>query len=121
MNSCRDELTYTANEIADGSIEFAVAEVKGKITGFYVLTRLSQTEFDLEALFVDPENIGKGYGGLLLNHALSAAQKKGGEQLQIQSDPNAEKFYAAAGARQLGTRESGSIPGRFLSLLVIDI
>jgi GNAT superfamily N-acetyltransferase len=121
MNSCLDELTYGANEIANGNVEFAVAEVSGKIAGFYALTQLSPTEFDLEALFVDPGNIGKGYGGLLLNHALSAVQKKGGEQLQIQSDPNAEEFYAAAGARQLGTRESGSIPGRFLSLLVIDI
>jgi len=121
MNSCRDELTYTANEIADGSVEFAVAEVNGKIAGFYSLMQLSPTEFDLEALFVAPGNIGMGYGGLLLNHALSAVQEKSGGQLQIQSDPNAEEFYAAAGARQLGVRESGSIPGRFLSLMVIDI
>ena len=121
MNSCRDELTYGANEIADGGVEFAVADVNGKIAGFYALRRLSPAEFDLEALFVDPGNIGEGYGALLLNHALSVVQKKGGEQLQIQSDPNAEEFYAAAGARQLGIRESGSIPGRYLSLLVIDI
>ena len=39
----------------------------------------------------------------------------------IQGDPNASKFYEAAGARLVGTRESGSVPGRDLPLYEIDI
>ena len=37
----------------------------------------------------------------------------------IQSDPNAEGFYLAAGAKNIGVRESASIPGNQLPLLEI--
>ena len=45
----------------------------------------------------------------------------GGSTLTIQGDPNAEKFYLAAGARHSGTRESASIPGRFLPTFSISL
>ena len=121
MASCRGELTVSPEEIADDGIEFVVAEVRETMVGFYALKQLSSVEFDLEALYVDPDHIGNGHGSFLLDHAMSAVQESGGEQLQIQSDPNATGFYASAGARQIGTRESGSIPGRFLPLLAIDV
>ena len=121
MNSCRDELTVSPEELDADDVEFCVLEVDDKITGYYALKRLSPAEFDLEGLFVDPGHIGNGYGGLLLSHALSAIKTMGGERLQIQSDPYAVEFYVSAGAREIGTQESGSIPGRFLPLLVIDI
>ncbi len=121
MASCRQELTVSPDEIAADAIGFVVAEVNGTIAGFYSLIQQSAALFDLDALYVDPEHIGKGIGGLLLNNALSAVQVRGGERIQIQSDPNAIEFYAAAGARQTGTQESGSIPGRFLPLLEIEV
>ena len=121
IDSCREELAVSPEEIAADGVEYVVVEVSGKIAGFYALMQLSPVEFDLDALYVDPGRIGKGYGGLLLDHALFAVQARGGERLQIQSDPNAAEFYASAGARQIGTRESGSIPGRFLPLLEIDV
>jgi GNAT superfamily N-acetyltransferase len=120
MNLCRDELNVTPAELAADGIDFVVAEVSGEIAGFYSLKQLSADNFDLQALYVDSGYIGNGFGGLLLDHALAAVQEQGGERLQIQSDPNATGFYVASGARQFGTQESGSIPGRFLPLLVID-
>jgi GNAT superfamily N-acetyltransferase len=121
MESCRQELTVSPEEIAADGIGFVVAEVDGTIAGFYSLKQQSAALFDLDALYVDPEHIGKGFGGLLLDNAVSAVQERGGERIQIQSDPNAIEFYAAAGAHQTGTQESGSIPGRFLPLLEIEV
>jgi GNAT superfamily N-acetyltransferase len=121
MESCRQELTVSPEEIAADGIGFVVAEVDGTIAGFYSLIQQSAALFDLDALYVDPKHIGKGFGRLLLDNALSTVQERGGKRLQIQSDPNAIEFYAAAGARQTGTQESGSIPGRFLPLLEIEV
>ena len=121
MKLCRRELTVSPEEIAADGIGFVVAEVNGAIVGYYSLRPQSATLFDLDALYVDPEHIGKGYGSLLLSNALSAVQERGGARLQIQSDPNAVEFYAASGARQTGTQESGSIPGRFLPMLEIEV
>jgi len=73
------------------------------------------------ALFIDPDDMGNGHGRHLMAHALQNGSKHGGRTLQIQSDPNATKFYEAAGAYQIGLLESGSIPGRQLPLLQIDV
>jgi GNAT superfamily N-acetyltransferase len=121
MKLCRRELTVSPEEIAADGIGFVVAEVDGRTAGYYSLKQQSATLFDLDALYVDPEYIGKSYGGLLLNSALSAVQERGGARLQIQSDPNAVDFYTASGAQRTGTQESGSIPGRFLPLLEIEV
>lgn len=121
IESCREELTISPEAIAEDDVVFVVAEVRKTIVGFYALKQLSSVEFDLEALYVDPAHIGNGYGSFLLDRAVSAVRKRCGERLQIQSDPNATGFYASAGACQIGTRESGSIPGRYLPLLEIDV
>jgi GNAT superfamily N-acetyltransferase len=121
MALCREELSLDPEDITDDGVEFVVAVVRETIAGFYALKQLSSVEFDLEALYVDPDHIGHGYGSFLLEHAMSAVQESGGERLLIQSDPNATGFYESAGARQIGTSESGSIPGRFLPLLEIDV
>jgi len=44
-----------------------------------------------------------------------------GKTLVIQSDPNVEKFYRAAGGRSIEMRESASIPGRNLPLFIIEL
>jgi predicted N-acetyltransferase YhbS len=75
----------------------------------------------MDALFVDPDHIGTGVGRTLMNHALQLLSQCGAAHLLIQGDPNATRFYLAAGGRQVGTRESASIPGRFLPMFEIDI
>lgn len=45
----------------------------------------------------------------------------GADRLSIQADPNAERFYLAAGARRTGATESSSIAGRMLPTLDIDL
>lgn len=121
LQACRAELTYTADMIRSDRLLFAICEVNASCTGFYALRQLSPDEVELEALFVEPAHIGKGYGRTLIEHAKSAAIALGASRMIIQGDPNADRFYLAAGGVLTGQRESGSIPGRFLPVYVIDL
>jgi len=121
IQSCEQELTYHPSQIQDDKFHFAIAHRGSEIAGFYALEMLSARRFELVALFVEPKHIGKGIGRELIQHALNVVAVQSGETVLIQGDPNAEKFYLAAGAKQIGTRESGSIAGRFLPMFEIEI
>ena len=82
---------------------------------------VSKGVYELEALFVDPEHIGMGIGQSLIQHAIELLSDYGASRLIIQGDPNACQFYIAAGAKQIGYRESESIPERQLPLFEIQI
>ena len=121
IERCRAELSYSEEELLAEHMRFFVFESAGRVLGFYALNRLSRTEIELEAMFVEPALIGSGLGRRLIEHAKSVASAMGAEQLTIQSDPYAERFYVAAGGVVTGTRESASIPGRYLPTLAIDL
>lgn len=118
MEACRDELTYTPEQIIAGGVW--VLEDEGEVRGFYALTNISPNAIELEAMFVAPERIGSGYGRALMDHALAESRAAGHiERLVIQADPNASGFYESAGARRIGDRDSDSIAGRALPLYEI--
>jgi len=121
IKSCEDEITYQPGQISGDTFDFVVIENEVTIMGFYAIECVSKTEYELDALFVDPEYIGTGCGRRLIQHALKNVATKGGERLVIQGDPNAEQFYLAAGGQQIGSRKSGSIPGRVLPLYEIPV
>lgn len=121
INACRPELTYDAHQMESNRFEFMVAERLEVVVGFYASKCIDESTFELEALFVDPEFIGEGVGRLLIEHAVDNAAIRGGESLIIQGDPNAERFYLAAGAKRIGSKASGSIPGRMLPLFQISL
>ena len=121
LEACRAELSYGEEQLLSERMRFFVLDSARRIVGFYALARESATEFELEALFVEPACIGRGFGRLLIEHAKSVASSMGGTKLVIQGDPNAERFYVAAGGVLTGTRESGSIPGRFLPTFCVDL
>ncbi len=121
MMVCREELTYSGPQIESDNYEFFVCEAEGRIAGFYVLKLLTPSSAELEALFVEPDLIGRGLGRTLIEHAKKKTYDLGIRQLVIQGDPNAEAFYEAAGGVRDGQRESGSIPGRFLPVFRIDL
>lgn len=121
LDACRSELRVDAARLEDENFECFVAVDDGSIHGFYATERVSACTYELEALFVEPESIGRGVGQLLVEHAVQMAAGRDIKRLVIQGDPNATGFYARIGARQIGTRESDSIPGRHLPLFEIDI
>jgi GNAT superfamily N-acetyltransferase len=86
-----------------------------------MLERRGKGEAELEALFVEPDAIGRGYGKKLMQHARKTALAMGCNTVIIQGDPHAEPFYASIGARRIGTRPSASIAGRELPLFRLDL
>jgi GNAT superfamily N-acetyltransferase len=121
MEACAEELTVTDLDIQCDKLIYAVAERNEQVVGYYALEWLSPSELELDALFVTTAHIGTGVGRALLEHAKVIAAARGAQRMLIQSDPNAERFYLAAGAAPLGRRESASIPGRYLPLLSIAL
>ncbi|WP_299409268.1 GNAT family N-acetyltransferase [Acaryochloris sp. IP29b_bin.148] len=121
MTACRPELTYTSAQIIHPQFHFFLAETGDRLIGFYGLEPCSAQEMELLALFVSPAFIRQGYGRILMQHAQKQAMACGTQTLMIQSDPNAEAFYLAMGARAIAKTESASISGRYLPLLVLDL
>jgi len=121
MLACEEELAVSAQAIEDGETHYEVALDQQRLIGFYALEDLCDGEIELGALFVDPPYIGQGVGRQLMARARSCAAQLGARVLKIQGDPHALAFYRAAGAELCGERESGSIPGRMLPLLRIEL
>jgi len=121
MQACREELTYSKSEIESEHYEFFLCEAECRIAGFYALKLTGSGDVELEALFVEPEMIGCGFGRRLIEHAKAKASNLGVRQIIVQGDPNAESFYEAAGGVRAGRRKSSSIPGRFLPIFRIDL
>ena len=121
LAACKDELSVSANAITEPHLRWKVAIDGGRVLGFFGHARKHDDSAELEALFVEPDAIGSGIGRLLLDDAVAYAESSGFKRMTIQGDPNAEGFYLAMGARQTGSRESGSIPGRMLPVFEIDL
>lgn len=121
MESCRDDLTYTPAKIASRDYDFQVYEKDARVVALYALHHIEAGVAEIEAFFVDPPHIGNGIGTRLLEHAKLTAIAQRVNRLIIQSDPYARKFYLSMGARAIGSRESDSIPGRYLPLLELSL
>lgn len=121
IEACHDELTWSPQELIDDDCTFRVAEVSGSVAGFYALRRCDAMTLELDALFVEPEHVGRGIGGSLLEDAKITAAARGGIKIVVQADPYAAEFYRAAGAVQTGLRESGSISGRYLPVFTLEL
>ena len=121
IERCRAELSYREEQLLAEDMRFFALEGPRGVVGFYALARRSEIEIELEALFVEPAFIGRGFGRRLIDHAKSVAASLGADRLTIQGDPNAERFYRAAGGVLTGTRESASIPGRYLPTFAVSL
>jgi len=125
MAACRDELTVTPADLADPRKIWRLAEVDGRIAGYFGVVPYDEdgsgSSGEIEALFVEPGNIGSGLGRTLFNALVELARSYGYRRLVIQSDPNALGFYEAMGAVKIGELASDSIPGRSLPLLEMDL
>ena len=72
---------------------------------------------ELDALFVEPAAMGQGIGRRLWQHVVATARELGCSEMVWQSDPQAEGFYLAMGARRAGESESTVMPGRMLPFM----
>jgi N-acetylglutamate synthase-like GNAT family acetyltransferase len=121
LNACRDELTYSDEQINSAQFEFHAFELKQDIVAFYALEFDSSSVAELEAMFIEPDFIGCDLGRELFSHATSRCQARAISRLLIQADEFAADFYITMGAIQCGSRESGSIIGRHFPLFEFKI
>tara|TARA_R110002167_G_scaffold111870_5_gene284002 strand:+ start:7953 stop:8423 length:471 start_codon:yes stop_codon:yes gene_type:complete len=120
LASCKEELTYNESQLSSQTYCVKVAELnEHTITGFFALNFLGSEHPELEALFIDANFVGQGWGKFLLIEAITVAKTYKAKSIKLQSDPFAEDFYLANGAVKVAETESHSIPGRFLPLLEI--
>jgi GNAT superfamily N-acetyltransferase len=118
MRACRDELTLTPSTMK--SSHFKVAEIGGCLMGMAQVTVKGDIA-ELDKLFVEPTQLRSGAGRALFNWAKSMAREAGAATLVIESDPEASGFYRRMGAIDDGVAPSGSIPGRFIPRLKLQL
>ena len=118
LEACRAELTVSEDYIRGAPV--FVLEEDGRVVGFYGL-REQGTTLELLYLFVEPAAIGGGHGKRLWKHAVETASRLGFRQITIESDPYAEAFYLAMGARKVGEVSSTLRAGRRLPLLEFSL
>ena len=121
MAACREEMTVRPEDIANGPDHFVVAEQNNRIVAYYSVSHVQGTAYELESLYVDPVCIGQGVGKKLMNHAKRWVIDHGGETMLVQSDPHAQGFYEAMGGVKFDETPSGSIAGRVLPYLRIQL
>ena len=83
--------------------------------------RMSGRDADLQKLFVDPAALRGGVGKALFDWAIDAAREMGASRMIIEADPDAAPFYRRLGARDAGLAPSGSIAGRKLPRLTVEL
>ncbi|GAB2834720.1 GNAT family N-acetyltransferase [Streptomyces daliensis] len=134
LAACRDELTLHPAEIIRRRTLVAVDEDGGagagagagdvaggeRLLGFTTLEGIP-TLAVLGMMFVEPDAMGRGVGSRLFRHTVDLARDLGFARISIDADPHAEPFYLAMGAVRVGTTPSGSIAGRVLPLLSLEI
>ncbi len=125
MESCRDELTITVDEIEAGEVFVLERMGEGRILGTFSLespeSEAPVKRMDLGVFFLEPEMIGRGLGRVMMEAVRVECIKRGFDTLVIQADPHAEGFYRAMGGRRVGELASASIPGRTLPLMELDL
>src|ERR1700710_798179 len=118
LEACREELSFRPQDLQSTGI--AVAETDSGVVGV-VQVKVVNAEADLMKLFIEPTQMRSGVGRVLMNWAVERARSLGAIRMFIEADPDAAQFYRNNGAHDVGVVASGSIPGRMLPTLVIDL
>ena len=122
----RDELTVTPNYIQSNQVFKLIGKeiikgdirgkVKGKVKGYYAFSIAPTKVAKLDFLFVEPGQIGQGYGQILLDNCIDRLKNYDVERIVLDADPNAEKFYIKNGFSVIGQLPS-SVENRFLPIM----
>jgi GNAT superfamily N-acetyltransferase len=118
LEACRHTLVVPETLIATGQV--LVADDDGWAVGVAAVIG-SAPEMELDVCFVEPVAMGAGVGRLLVDAASALARRQGAETMVVQSDPNAEPFYARLGAVRIGEVQSDIEAGRLLPLLRFEL
>ena len=118
MAACRAELTLHPDELRTTSLQ--VAERDAAVAGL-AQVKVTGADADLLKLFIEPALLGSGIGRLLFEWATAKARDLGATRMIIEADPGAAPFYERMGAHHAGFAASGSIPGRMLPRMLMEL
>jgi len=118
IEACRAELTLTPVDLEQSHVQ--VAERGGTIVGIAQVS-VATAQASLDKLFIEPAALRTGAGRRLFEWCVETARNRGASTLVVESDPGAADFYRRMGARDAGLAPSGSIPGRLLPHLKLDL
>lgn len=91
-----------------------------KLAAYYSFLYQDEKTVKLDNLFVLPEYIGTGLGTILMDHFLLEIDKTRANKVVLNSEPNAELFYAKLGFVKTGQLET-SIKDRFMPVMELNI
>jgi GNAT superfamily N-acetyltransferase len=114
----KDDLTISVEYINQAEVYKLIKE--NQLVGYYSYLELDNKKVKLDNIFLEPDFIGKGYGKVMMNHFIQHVKDKGYERIELESEPNAEKFYQNLGFKVIGRLES-SIKNRFLPIMELEI
>lgn len=94
--------------------------INNSIVAYYSYFEIEENSVRLDNLFVSLENIGKGYGKLLMNDFILKIKQNKTKRIILDADPNAQTFYESFGFVKVGQIET-SIKDRFLPIMELKI
>jgi GNAT superfamily N-acetyltransferase len=118
MEACRGELSFDPRDLDSSKI--AVASRGNAVLGV-AQVRMAGDEAELLKLFVEPAALRAGVGQALFVWATDTVKRLGALRMNIEADPDAAPFYRRLGAHDAGLVPSGSIAGRWLPKLVVEL
>jgi ribosomal protein S18 acetylase RimI-like enzyme len=94
--------------IARGTVRVAIEN--GARVGFSEVIPIAGAG-ELEALFVEPDMMGRGFGKALVEDAVATARRGGCSRLEVTANPNALGFYQRVGFIVIGEAATQFGPG----------
>jgi GNAT superfamily N-acetyltransferase len=113
-----DSLTITPTYIETTSVYKLVIDTK--TIGYYSFFYEDEHTIKLDNLFILPEYIGKGFGRILMYDFLILVKRTNVNKIILDSEPNAEMFYAKLGFVKVGEIET-SIKNRCLPIMELNV
>jgi GNAT superfamily N-acetyltransferase len=92
-----DARKITESYVRDNSV-LVLVDSDGRKLGFYGFTE-DDDGLLLDKMFLDVDQIGRGLGRVLWQHAVQTARDLGVSEFVIGADPNAAPFYESMGAK----------------------
>lgn len=119
MDACREELAVTADDFRTTEYWVAQADRVCGMVGL-ILDADGQSAV-VSAFFIDPDHKRQGIGRMLWQVLLDHAATNGLQSLRLDADPAAVPFYEALGFTTTRMVPSGSIKGRSLPHMVLEL
>jgi GNAT superfamily N-acetyltransferase len=113
-----ESLTVSLAYIETKSVYKLVIDTR--TVGYYSFFYEDEYTIKLDNLFILPEYIGKGFGRILMDDFLILVKGTDVSKIILDSEPNAEMFYAKLGFVKVGEIET-SIENRYLPIMELNI